>query len=84
MDAALALTPVVVAEAPAPTPAAAGFAAIMTCWIGEPSRRPRAGAGKPLSKLALAGLVAMQARFTQYAQVRGTALHPESLDLTFY
>ena len=80
--AALHLVPVA-AQQPAPTPAA-DFGALQTRWIAEHSRRPRRGSGQPLSKLAVAGLVATQARLAQYAASRGVALRPEQLDLTFY
>ncbi|WP_223650540.1 hypothetical protein [Hymenobacter psoromatis] len=43
--------------APAPTPTT-GFARLFTRWISEHSRRPRTNSSQPLSKLAVAGLVA--------------------------
>jgi integrase len=85
VDAALQLTPV----APEPTapalPAqATDFESLQAEWIPEHSRRPRQGSGRPLSKTAVAGLWATNARLVQYQQARGTVLRVESMDLRFY
>jgi integrase len=69
---------------PLPAAAATNFDSLLARWIPEHSRRPRAGTGRPLSKLAVAGLEATRARLAQYAQARGVELRVEQLDLTFY
>jgi integrase len=84
VDQALQLTPVVVPEAPPLPQQATDFESLQAQWIPEHSRRPRSGSGRPLSKTAVAGLWATNARLVQYQQARGTALRAESLDLTFY
>jgi hypothetical protein len=76
VDAALQLMPVV----PEPT----DFESLQAEWIPEHSRRPRQGSGRPLSKTAVAGLWATNARLVQYQQARGTVLRVESMDLSFY
>ena len=82
VEAALHLRPA--AEPLAVTTQATDFESLQQRWIPEHSRRPRAGSGRPLSKKAVAGLVATLSRLQQYAHARGVALRPESLDLTFY
>jgi integrase len=84
VEAALTLKPVAEPEAPTPPGQATDFESLHKRWITEHSRKPRTGTGKPLSKLAVAGLVATMARFTQYAQARGIVLQPEKMDLMFY
>jgi integrase len=82
VEGALTLTPVV--EQAPPEVAAFDFDQLQTRWIKEHSSRPRTGSGKPLTKLAVAGLVATQARFRQYAEARGVVLHPEKMTQVFY
>lgn len=60
------------------------FESLQLQWIPVHSRRPRSGSGRPLSKVAVAGLVATGARLRQYAQARGTTLRLEAMDMTFY
>ncbi|WP_201980439.1 hypothetical protein [Hymenobacter rubidus] len=82
ITAALALTP---AEAPAKADAGpTDFDGLFQQWIPVHSRRARAGSGRPLSKVAVAGLVATGARLRQYAQARGTVLRLEAMDMSFY
>jgi hypothetical protein len=80
VDVALALTPLAEQEAAAPAPTL-DFAGLFARWIPEHSQRPCSGSGKPLSKLAVAGLVATQARLSQYAEARGVELRPEALNV---
>ena len=79
--AALTLAPV---EAPAPAAGPTDFESLFAQWLPIHSRRARAGSGRPLSKLAVAGIVASGARLRQYAQARGTALSLAGMDMAFY
>lgn len=78
---ALTLAPVEVTPA---TAAPTDFESLFQKWVPVHSRRARAGSGRPLSKTAVAGLVATGSRLKQYAQARSTGLHLAGMDMTFY
>lgn len=84
MDAALALTPVVVQEAPAPAVQATDFESLQKEWLKEHINKPRGRTGKPLSKTAIAGFSATLERFQKYQQDRGVVLRVEEMNLAFY
>lgn len=83
LDAALALTPVAVQEAPAPA-AATDFETLYREWLTEHINKPRGRAGKPLSTTAIAGFRATLERFVKYQEARQAVLSVEALDLAFY
>jgi integrase len=79
----LTLAPVV-APAAIPVAGPVTFEGLYQEWIPIHSRRARAGSGRPLSKVAVAGLVSTASRLHQYALARHTMLRLEGMDMTFY
>ena len=85
IDAALALTPVVVQQAAAPVAApASDFESLQREWLKEHAYKPRGRDGRPLSMKAIAGFTATIERFVKYQQARGVVLRVEALNLAFY
>lgn len=85
LDAALALTPVVVQEAAAPVAASAtDFESLYAEWLKEHTYKPRGRDGRPPFRSRL--LRASTRRWSAFssAQARQNALRVEALYLAFY